>query len=417
MKALLFTFGTRGDVQPYVALGAALADRGAEVVVATGQGFEGLIEGTGLSARSLSIDFKKLLETPEIQAALTTLRGKLAAYRAMKLEVARQYQEMWETVTELKPDLLVVSPKGFPTVPMARALGIPCYSTTLQPGYVPRGDFPHFLFPRSFGAWGNRLTYRLFNWLALLGQNQSFGGWAKAHMPRDFDPRLRGFHGFHPRGGELPILEGFSRHLVAPPSEWSDSVAPTTGYWFRPPPRESLPVELERFLEQGAPPVYVGFGSMPAADAERVASEVTGALRAVGRRGVVSVGWGALRGAVGSDDVFVLQSAPHELLFPRCAAVVHHGGAGTTHEGLRWGRPTVICPAGVDQPFWARRVNAVGVGPEGLALAGLTAGGLAARIEAALAPDVRARAEEIGQRIQNEDGAARAADVILSTYR
>ena len=219
MKTLLFTFGTRGDVQPYVALGAALKARGAEVVVATGQGFGELVEKAGLSSRSLSIDFRKMLESPEVQAALTTLRGKLATYRTMKFEMARQYEEMWTTLSEEKPDLLVVSPKGFPAVPMARALKTPCFSTTLQPSYVPRSDFPQFLFSGSFGAWGNRLTYRLFNWLALAGQNQSFGGWAKKHMPTGFDARLRDFTGFHPDGRRLPILQAFSRHIVPPPPE------------------------------------------------------------------------------------------------------------------------------------------------------------------------------------------------------
>src|SRR5690606_23282075 len=169
---------------------AALKARGAEVTVATGQGFGEMVEETGLFSRSLSIDFKKMLQTPEIQAALSSLRGKLAAYRAMKFEMARQYEEMWAILSEEKPDIVVASPKGFPAVPMARALKIPCYSTTLQPNYVPRGDFPQFLFSGSFGVWGNRLTYRLFNWLALLGQNQSFGGWANVHMPVGFDAKL-----------------------------------------------------------------------------------------------------------------------------------------------------------------------------------------------------------------------------------
>lgn len=417
MKALLFAFGTRGDVQPYVALGAALEARGAEVVVATGQGFGDLIEGAGLSSRSLSIDFKKMLDSPEVQAALTTVRGKLATYRAMKFEFARQYEEMWATVCEEKPDFVVVSPKGFPAVPMARALKIPCYSTTLQPSYVPRGDFPHFLFSRSFGAWGNRLTYRLFNWLALLGQNHSFGSWAKANMPQGFDARLAAFNGFHPDGRKLPILQAFSRHLVPPPTEWSEQTEPTTGYWFRPAPQTALPDALESFLQKGTPPVYVGFGSMPAADAERVATEVTHALKRVGCRGVLSVGWGALRSASQSEDVFVLKSAPHELLFPRCALVVHHGGAGTTHEGLRWGRPTVLCPTGLDQPFWARRLCAIGVAPEALPLDRLDAEALALRIQAARSPDVAARAEQLGRQIRAEDGAARAADVILSSWQ
>ncbi len=415
MKALLFTFGTRGDVQPYVALGAALEARGVEVVVATGQGFGDLIEGAGLSSRGLSIDFKKMLESPEVQEALTTLRGKLATSRAMKFEMTRQYEEMWATLSEEKPDLVVVSPKGFPAVPMARALKIPCYSTTLQPSYVPRGDFPQFLFSGSFGPWGNRLSYRLFNGLVLLGQNQSFGGWAKQHLPAGFDARLTGFFGFHPDGRRLPILQAFSRHIVPPPPQWSEQTEPTTGYWFRPPPGGVLPKALEGFLQRGAPPVYVGFGSMPAADAEQVTAEVVAALRKVGRRGVLSVGWGGLQAVSSSEEIFVLQSAPHELLFPRCALVVHHGGAGTTHEGLRWGRPTVICPAGADQPFWARRLHAIGVAPEALPLERLNADRLALRLEAALAPQVAARALRLGRALRAEDGAGRAAEVILSS--
>jgi sterol 3beta-glucosyltransferase len=387
------------------------------VVVATGQGFADLIEGAGLSSRSLSIDFKTMLESPEVQASLTTLRGKLATYRAMKFEMARQYEEMWTTLSEEKPDFLVVSPKGFPAVPMARALKIPCYSTTLQPNYVPRGDFPQFLFSGSFGRWGNRLTYRLFNWLALLGQNQSFGGWAKTHMPSDFDARLADFSGFHPDGRKLPILQGFSRHIAPSPPEWSEQTAPTTGYWFRPPPKGVLPAALETFLQQGLPPVYVGFGSMPVADAGRIAGEVVSALRKVGRRGVLSIGWGGLKGASQSEDMFVLDSAPHELLFPRCCLVVHHGGAGTTHEGLRWGRPTVICPAGVDQPFWARRLRALGVAPEALPLKRLDADSLALRLESALLPEVVVRAEQLGRQIRTENGAGRAADVILSAWQ
>ena len=178
-----------------------------------------------------------------------------------------------------------------------------------------------------------------------------------------------------------------------------------------------LPESLEGFLQRGAPPVYVGFGSMPATDAERVTTEVIGALRKTGRRGVLSTGWGGLRELSSSEDVFVLQSAPHELLFPRCSLVVHHGGAGTTHEGLRWGRPTVICPAGVDQPFWARRLRAIGVAPEALPLKHLDAASLAQRIEAALSPEIAVRAEELGRELRAEDGAARAADLILSSWR
>ena len=225
--------------------------------------------------------------------------------------------------------------------PMSRALNIPCYSTSLQPNVVPRSDFPQFLLPGSFGRWGNRLSYRLFNWLTLLGQNQSFGAWAKTHLskthlsktalPKNFDARLTRLSSFYPDAKEIPILQGFSRCIVPQPEEWSEEVAPTTGYWFRPLPKGALPPELEKFLQEGPPPIYVGFGSMPVARAESIAEEVISALRKLGRRGVLSIGWGGLRGALPSEDIFVLDSAPHELLFPAVASLC----AGTTHEGRR----------------------------------------------------------------------------------
>lgn len=382
-------------------------------MLATGQGFDELIVEGGLTARPLSIDFRKLLESPEIQAALTSLRGKLAAYRAMKHEVVRQYEEMWATIRDVQPDLLVVSPKGFPAVPMARLVGIPCVATTLQPNFVPRGDFPQFLFSRTITPWGNRASYRLFNRLTILGQNLSFGAWAKNHLPPDSDVRLDGFHGFHPGGKRLPLLQGFSRHLVPMPDDWSETSEPITGYWFRPPANAaSLPLDLEQFLSSGPTPIYIGFGSMPAAQAEFLAAQVRRAVELLGLRAVLSVGWGALQDAVSSPDIHVIDAAPFELIFPRCAAVVHHGGAGTTHEGLRWGRPAVICPAGVDQPFWARRLEAIGVAGPALPLDKLRADRLARSIESALEPRRVARAAQIGEAVSREDGAARAADIL-----
>lgn len=413
MKVVIFTFGTRGDVQPYVALGSALRGRGHDVVVSTGQGFDSLIGGAGLRARTLSIDFKRLLNTPDVQQALTSFRGKIAAYKAMKQETGRQYDEMWQVVRDEQPDLLVMSPKAFPAVLMARAMSIPCVATTLQPGFVPRSDFPQFLLGQSLGAWGNRMSYRAFNCLVLLGQNQALKTWARQNLPGGVDHKLDGFAGYHPDDRTLPILQAFSAVLVPPPSEWSDQTAPTTGYWFMEPSPGTLDSALEGFLSAGEPPIYVGFGSMPAHDTERVSRVVKDAIQRLGMRAVLATGWGGLALQT-SKNVHVLSSVPHDLLFPRCAALVHHGGSGTTHEGLRWGRPTVICPAGVDQPFWARRLRAVGLSGEATPLKKLTADRLVRNIQAVMERSNVERCQVVGAKMRNEQGAARAAQILES---
>ena len=188
-----------------------------------------------------------------------------------------------------------------------------------------------------------------------------------------------------------------------------------TGYWYL--DRASgwqPPADLERFIADGPPPVYVGFGSMPAKDAASKTRAVLDALRLSGQRGILASGWGGLENTSNSDIVHVLEAAPHDWLFPRCSAVVHHGGAGTTHEGLRWGRPTIVCPFGVDQPFWGRRANAIGAGPKPVPQKRLTADSLATAITEALHPAVIARSAEIGTAMGREGGAEAAAIVVGS---
>ena len=187
-----------------------------------------------------------------------------------------------------------------------------------------------------------------------------------------------------------------------------------TGYWFSPSASDWTPTDaLSRFLADGPPPVYVGFGSMPSEDAGRLTRLVTDALDKVGRRGILATGWGGLQtGAVTDERLHVLDAAPHDWLFPQCAAVVHHGGAGTTHEALRWGRPSVVCPVFGDQPFWGRRVAALGAGPLPVPQKKLTPAKLAEALAMALRPETAGRAREVGVAIGTEMGADTAATLI-----
>src|SRR5690606_33997419 len=185
------------------------------------------------------------------------------------------------------------------------------------------------------------------------------------------------------------------------------------GYWFLDEPDWEPPRELADFLAAGPAPVYIGFGSMVPKDAEMTEMVVRTALKAAGVRGVVQGD-----PETSDDQVLAVRDVPHSWLFPRMAAVVHHGGAGTTAAGLRAGAPTVVCPFFGDRPYWGERVAALGAGPAPLPFRSLTVPRLAARIRRAVEDQEMAdRADELGRRIRAEDGVGRAQKIIDSLLR
>jgi sterol 3beta-glucosyltransferase len=209
------------------------------------------------------------------------------------------------------------------------------------------------------------------------------------------------------------LLSAYSPNVIPHPRDWSDNVH-ITGYWFQDSQSVWKPsVELEYFLAQGESPVYVGFGSMAGRDPERLTALVLEALSKIGQRGVLATGWGGLNATNAPKTIFVLDSAPHGWLFPRMSAVVHHGGAGTTAEGLRAGVPTVIVPFIVDQRFWGERVHDLGVGVKPIQAKGLTAARLAESIHRAVREaQIRQRAESLGRLIRSEDGIGNAVKIV-----
>jgi sterol 3beta-glucosyltransferase len=390
-----------------------LKARGHDVTICSGQGFDAFIEAHGLASKATSMDYRALLQDPKMQAALRTFSGKLRAWKTMRGRGRQQFDEMVDVARELKPDLMIASPKGALAHVIAQSMGIPSIPSLFQPFLVPTRDFAPFLVPvDSLGPWGNRVAHRFFNGLIGWGQRKATGEWGAELLNGEPTKSKSFIDGFHPDGRSVPHLHGYSRHIVPKPPDWGENEH-ITGYWFLEPNLDWPPPEdLRRFMEASDPPVYVGFGSMPGVDAKSHTKAVVGALKRLGLRGVLATGWGGLEAGQQSETIHMLNHAPHDWLFPRCAAVVHHGGAGTTHEGLRWGRPTVICPAGVDQPFWGRRVAKLGAGPKHLSLKKLTAERLAQAISVALKPEVMARAEVLGDAIRREDGAMNAADLI-----
>ncbi|MGQ9552632.1 MAG: glycosyltransferase [Anaerolineae bacterium] len=211
------------------------------------------------------------------------------------------------------------------------------------------------------------------------------------------------------------ILYGFSPSVIPPPSDWGSDIH-VTGYWFLDAADDwAPPPALIEFLEAGPPPVYVGFGSMSNRKPEETADLVLAALARAQQRGVVLSGWSGLQKADLPNSVVMVDSIPFSWLFPRVAAVVHHGGAGTTAAGLRAGVPAVVIPFFADQPFWGQRLVALGVGPAPIPRKKLTVERLAQAIEKAVTDQaMRQRAVALGARIRAEDGVAGAVAVVQS---
>jgi UDP:flavonoid glycosyltransferase YjiC (YdhE family) len=212
--------------------------------------------------------------------------------------------------------------------------------------------------------------------------------------------------------GEVPVLYCFSPNVVPPATDHGENVK-VCGYWFVDRPADWQPsVELMAFLEAGPAPVYIGFGSMTDRNPEALTRIALDALAASGQRGVLLSGWGGIGKENLPDTVFVIDSAPHDWLFPKMAAVVHHGGAGTTAASLRAGVPSIVVPFIADQPFWGDRVHKLGVGPAPLPRKQLTAAALADAIRTAVGnQEMRTRAAALGDCIRSENGVQVAVEL------
>jgi len=401
-RVTILAAGTRGDVQPYVALALGLLDAGHDVTLAANAEFRPLVQAYRVPFEPLRADFLALADTDDGRDALQG--GRLGAARRMRAVAApmlrRMLDDAWRAAQDV--DAIVYHPKTLAGPHLSERLGVPATVAVPAPVLTPTRAFPlPGLVDRDLGPWLNRASYKLS-----AAASAAFRGTVDTWRAEVLDlPRApHGTRDVAPDGTPLPTLYPFSTAVVPRPPDWPAGTI-VTGYWplgaapgWRPDPA------LERFLAAGPPPVYVGFGSMPLADAGATAVLVTRALRLAGVRGLVAGAAGlALERA---DDVLAVGDVPHAWLFDRVAAVVHHGGAGTTGAALRAGRPAVVVPQAVDQPFWARALHARGAAPPPLNARHLTAEALAGAITRALADPIAAPAAALGRFLRAEDGVA-----------
>lgn len=301
----------------------------------------------------------------------------------------------------------------FTAAALAEKLRLPLLQAYYIP-FTPTAAYPSFIAPK-LPAWLGGLLNRPSYYLARQMMWQGFRPADRLARRSVLDLPPAPFWGprLHRRDLRTPVLYGYSPAVIPPPADW-DADTHVTGYWFSDPPADwTPPPALEEFLAAGPPPVYIGFGSMSSRRPGETAELVTRALAQAGQRAIILSGWGGLDGANLPDSVFTLDAAPFGWLFPRVAAVVHHGGAGTTAYGLRAGVPSVVIPFFGDQPFWGQRVAELGVGPAPIPRKKLTVERLAHAIRVAVTdPAMCQRAADLGVQIRAEDGVARAVGIV-----
>lgn len=406
MRVAIHTLGTRGDIQPYLALALGLIARGHDVQLTAPVQFEAMVRERGVAFAPLPGEFLALLDKPEGKAAIAAGRGFSGGFKLLKhiRPLMRRFlDEEWSSTKDFSPDVIVYHPKALGAPHIAEKLGCPFILASPLPGFTPTSAFPTPLLP--FASLGplNRVSHGL----AINGAGFLFGGllreWRKTTL------------GLPPRGAGKTASSGtlyaYSPHVVPVPRDWGSDVL-VSGYWFLNNDDWHPPKDLIAFLNAGEPPVYIGFGSMPGVDPVNTAATAIGALAKTGKRGVLATGGGAMAPQNIPPSIHVIHEAPHDKLFQHVAATVHHGGAGTTAASLRAGKPMTICPFMGDQPFWGRRVADLGVGPRPLDRKRLCVETLAAAIAQMDHPQMRERAATLGAAIRGEHGVTAAIDFI-----
>ncbi|HMP41952.1 MAG TPA: glycosyltransferase, partial [Roseiflexaceae bacterium] len=293
---------------------------------------------------------------------------------------------------------------------LAEHLGIPWAVVAVIPlmrtRYRPLLGFPSAL---SWLPGYNRFTYRVGEQIGWQIFRRAINRlrtrtWGLASLP------LRGhFDELYRR--RVPFICGFSEHVVPRPPDWGDQIH-LTGWWYPEDPVWEPPPALRQFLAAGPPPVFIGFGSMPVADPARITALVVEAVQHSGVRAILHAGWAGLGGAL-PPQIFPIEYAPYGWLFPQMAAVVHHGGSGTTGFALRSGVPSLVVPFAFDQPFWGERTARLGAGPPPLPYHALTAQRLAAAMRVAVdTAELKAGAAALGQKLRSERGIEAAVALI-----
>lgn len=388
MHVLLSPGGSRGDVQPMLALGVRLKSKGHRVSMQAAPNFRAWIEAHGLEFHPFG---------PDVEALSRQVAEKLRdPVFFVKLGLDMLPQMFEETrVAARGVDVMIGAGANASSASVAEMAGVPYFYTVYCPQLIP--SYSHapmtmpFLqgLPRLANVLPWKMTFLIGNVFGLPALNRERAKLGLGPTRDVYRAILAG----------TSLLLEFDEVLAPVPADTGISVT-HSGPWFLE-ETTPLPDDVDRFLRQpGAPVVYAGFGSMVTSDAERLTELIVEAAELACVRVLLSAGWARIGGGDLPAHAHAVGALSHPVLFPRVAAAIHHGGAGTTHSALRAGTPQVIVPHLLDQYYWSRRVEALGIGVRTAIMSRLTARQLATAIRAALDPSTAASARKHGARVR-----------------
>ncbi|KAL3523403.1 hypothetical protein ACH5RR_016237 [Cinchona calisaya] len=418
LQIIMLIVGTRGDVQPFVAIGKRLQEHGHRVRLATHSNFKEFVLTAGL-------EFYPLGGDPKVLAGYMVKNKGFLPSGPSEIHIQRnQIKEIIfsllpacvesdpDTKVPFKADAIIANPPAYGHTHVAEKLKVPLHVIFTMP-WTPTSEFPHPL-SRVKQPVAHRLSYQVVDTLIWFGIRDVINDFRKKILQLRPVTYLSGSNG-SPTG--VPYAYIWSPHLVPKPKDWGPKID-VVGFCFLDLASNYVPPDsLVKWLEDGEKPIYIGFGSLPVQEPEKMTQVIVQALEMTGQRGIINKGWGGLGNLAESKDfVYLLDNCPHDWLFVRCAAVVHHGGAGTTAAGLKAACPTTVVPFFGDQPFWGGRVHARGVGPAPIPVDEFSLEKLVAAIQFMLDPTVKQRAIELAKAMENEDGVTGAVKAFYKQF-
>ncbi|KAI0537387.1 putative sterol glucosyltransferase [Xylaria digitata] len=415
LNIVIQVIGSRGDVQPFVALGNELQKHGHRVRLATHNVFDTFVRSAGLEFYPVGGDPVELMaymvRNPGLIPNMKSMRaGDIQKKRRMMGEI---FNNCWLSCIEPDPvssipfvaDAIIANPPSFAHVHCAQALSIPVHLMFTMP-WSTTTAFPHPLANIRVGGnsgtsphTANALSYSVVEFLTWQGLGDIVNEWRDT---LDMGPVVFSEGPYLAETLKIPVTYCWSPAIVPKPADWGPHID-VCGFFFREPVAYSPPQELDQFIRSGPPPIYIGFGSIVIDDPQRMSTMILEAIRITGVRALISRGWSNLGGAA-TKNVMYLGDCPHEWLFQHVATVIHHGGAGTTACGLLNGQPTTIVPFFGDQLFWGERVAASGAGPKPIPQQSLTVDNLVEAIRLCLKPETREAAQRIAAKMKAESG-------------
>uniref|UniRef100_A0A0G4I0H6 Uncharacterized protein n=1 Tax=Chromera velia CCMP2878 TaxID=1169474 RepID=A0A0G4I0H6_9ALVE len=418
MNILILIIGTRGDVQPFVALGRKLQEVGHRCRLATHACFKDFVLEHDLEFFPIGGDPRELIAYMVRNPGL--IPKDLSEVPKKRKMMHEMFLSMWPACIQDDPDTgkkfmceaIISNPPSFAHIHIAERLNVPCHIYFTMP-WTPTTAFPH---PLCYGRgsssnnpYENYLSYKLVDNLQWMGLSD---------IINDFRTNTLGLEPIAVEEGaaslvdylKTPVAYCWSPGLVPRPNDWGSHID-ITGFFFLSAPADYVPPEeLRNFLDAGPPPFYFGFGSIVVEGIDKLMLNIFRAIRKTGIRALVNKGWSEEKSTIKDEDVpdtiMFLGNCPHDWLFPQCAAVCHHGGAGTTATGLWAGRPTIVVPFFGDQFWWGDMVHRRGAGPQAIHHSMLTEKKMVKAIEFCLKETTQTAAQQVAASIRSEDGVA-----------